>query len=182
MALPADFSKIYGSTATGGLTPISDVNYAKGWEYVGANPPTKNDFSYLQNMSDQKSKWLYDYLVLSSNAASRKVGNASGNIPDMSLFASSVAALASAQKFPTGLIIQCGKLNAGVNPSSSYGMTFPMAFNSIISVIVTLNVTGGSGQPTVSATNVTNTRFDIAVSPGSSYGSSVDAYYMAMGY
>lgn len=59
MALPEDFSKIYGSTATGGLTPISDVNYAKGWEFVGANPPTKNDFSYLQNLSDQKSQWLY---------------------------------------------------------------------------------------------------------------------------
>ena len=59
MALPADFNKIYGSTATGGLTPISDVNYAKGWEFVGANPPTKNDFSYLQNLSDIKSQWLY---------------------------------------------------------------------------------------------------------------------------
>lgn len=60
MALPADFSKIFGSTATGGLTPIGDVNYAKGWEFVGSNPPTKNDFSYLQNLSDQKAKWLYD--------------------------------------------------------------------------------------------------------------------------
>lgn len=59
MALPADFSKIYGSTATGGLTPISDVDYAKGWEFVGSNPPTKNDFSYLQNLSDLKSQWLY---------------------------------------------------------------------------------------------------------------------------
>lgn len=59
MALPADFSKIYGSAATGGLTPIGDVNYAKGWESVGSNPPTKNDFSYLQNLSDLKSKWLY---------------------------------------------------------------------------------------------------------------------------
>lgn len=59
MALPADFSKIYGSAATGGLTPISDVNYAKGWEFIGATPPTKNDFSYLQNLSDLKSQWLY---------------------------------------------------------------------------------------------------------------------------
>ena len=59
MALPSDFSKIFGSTATGGLTPISDVNYAKGWEFVGSNPPTKNDFSYLQNLSDLKSQWLY---------------------------------------------------------------------------------------------------------------------------
>ncbi len=59
MALPEDFNKIYGSTATGGLTPISDVDYAKGWEFVGSNPPTKNDFSYLQNLSDLKSQWLY---------------------------------------------------------------------------------------------------------------------------
>ena len=59
MALPEDFNKIYGSTATGGLTPISNVNYAKGWEFVGSNPPTKNDFSYLQNLSDLKSQWLY---------------------------------------------------------------------------------------------------------------------------
>ena len=67
MALPADFSKIYGSTATGGLTPISDVNYAKGWEFVGSNPPTKNDFSYLQNLSDLKSQWLYSNKLQRTN-------------------------------------------------------------------------------------------------------------------
>ena len=67
MALPADFSKIFGSTATGGLTPISDVNYAKGWEFVGANPPTKNDFSYLQNLSDLKSQWLYSNKLQRAN-------------------------------------------------------------------------------------------------------------------
>ena len=67
MALPADFSKIFGSTATGGLTPISDVNYAKGWEFVGSNPPTKNDFSYLQNFSDLKSQWLYSNKLQRAN-------------------------------------------------------------------------------------------------------------------
>ena len=67
MALPADFSKIFGSTATGGLTPISDVNYAKGWEFVGSNPPTKNDFSYLQNLSDLKSQWLYSNKLQRAN-------------------------------------------------------------------------------------------------------------------
>lgn len=60
MALPDDFNKIFGSTATGGITPINDVNYAKGWEFVGANPPTKNDFTYLQYMGDVKSQWLYN--------------------------------------------------------------------------------------------------------------------------
>lgn len=60
MVLPDDFNKIFGSTATGGITPINDVNYAKGWEFAGANPPTKNDFSYLQNLSDLKSQWLFN--------------------------------------------------------------------------------------------------------------------------
>lgn len=67
MALPEDFNKIFGSTATGGLTPIGDVNYAKGWEFVGANPPTKNDFSYLQNLSDLKSQWLYSNKLQRAN-------------------------------------------------------------------------------------------------------------------
>lgn len=67
MALPADFNKIYGSTATGGLTPISDIDYAKGWEFVGSNPPTKNDFSYLQNLSDLKSQWLYSNKLQRAN-------------------------------------------------------------------------------------------------------------------
>lgn len=60
MSLPDDFNKIFGSTATGGLTPINDVNYAKGWEFVGSNPPTKNDFTYLQNLTDQRLLWLYE--------------------------------------------------------------------------------------------------------------------------
>ena len=68
MALPADFSKIFGSTATGGLTPIGDVNYAKGWEFVGSNPPTKNDFSYLQHVSDLKSQYLYKVIGGDSGA------------------------------------------------------------------------------------------------------------------
>lgn len=42
--------------------------------------------------------------------------------------------------------------------------------------------TGAAGQPTVSATNVHNTGFNITVSPGSGYGASSDAYYIAMGY
>lgn len=115
-------------------------------------------------------------------AAKRNVGTGANQIPDMSLFASSNTATAAAQKFPSGLILQCGQLNGSPNASSTYGMTFPMTFSRVLAVVVTLNVTGASGQPTVSATNIHNTGFDITVSPGSGYGSSADAYYIAMGY
>ncbi|EFL9517173.1 phage tail protein [Escherichia coli] len=124
---------------------------------------------------------VIQYLGL-GEAAKRNVGTGANQIPDMSLFASSNTATAAAQKFPSGLILQCGQLNGSPNVSSTYGMRFPMTFSRVLAVTVTLNVTGASGQPTVSATNVHNTGFDITVSPGSVYGASSDAYYIAMGY
>ncbi|MXH16074.1 phage tail protein [Escherichia coli] len=135
----------------------------------------------LTNLSGKDVAGLLTYLGL-GEAAKRNVGTGANQIPDMSLFASINTVTAAAQKFPSGLILQCGQLNGAPNVSSTYGMTFPMTFSRVLAVTVTLNVTGASGQPTVSATNVHNTGFDITVSPGSGYGSSADAYYIAMGY
>ncbi|EHQ8960593.1 hypothetical protein KI086_002548 [Escherichia coli] len=139
----------------------------------------KNPFGDIK--SDGTVKTALENLGL-GEAAKRNVGTGANQIPDMSLFASINTVTAAAQKFPSGLILQCGQLNGAPNVSSTYGMRFPMTFSRVIAVVVTLNVTGAAGQPTVSATNVHNTGFDITVSPGSGYGSSADAYYIAMGY
>ncbi|WP_106661646.1 gp53-like domain-containing protein [Escherichia coli] len=139
----------------------------------------KNPFGDIK--SDGTVKTALENLGL-GEAAKRNVGTGANQIPDMSLFESSNTATAAAQKFPSGLILQCGQLNGSPNVSSTYGMRFPMAFSRVLAVVVTLNVTGAAGQPTVSATNVHNTGFDITVSPGSGYGASADAYYIAMGY
>ncbi|EKG1432812.1 hypothetical protein OW620_003369 [Escherichia coli] len=139
----------------------------------------KNPFGDIK--SDGTVQTALENLGL-GEAAKRNVGTGANQIPDMSLFASSNTATAAAQKFPSGLILQCGQLNGSPNVSSTYGMRFPMTFSRVLAVTVTLNVTGASGQPTVSATNVHNTGFNITVSPGSGYGSSADAYYIAMGY
>ncbi|MDY9686805.1 phage tail protein [Escherichia coli] len=139
----------------------------------------KNPFGDIK--SDGTVKTALENLGL-REAAKRDVGTGANQIPDMSLFASINTVTAAAQKFPSGLILQCGQLNGAPNVSSTYGMRFPMTFSRVIAVVVTLNVTGAAGQPTVSATNVQNTGFDITVSPGSGYGSSADAYYIAMGY
>ncbi|EFO4468051.1 phage tail protein [Escherichia coli] len=135
----------------------------------------------LTHLSGKDVAGLLAYLGL-GEAAKRNVGTGANQIPDMSLFASINTVTAAAQKFPSGLILQCGQLNGAPNVSSTYGMRFPMTFSRVIAVVVTLNVTGAAGQPTVSATSVQNTGFNITVSPGSGYGSSADAYYIAMGY
>lgn len=139
----------------------------------------KNPFGDIK--SDGTVKTAPENLGL-GEAAKRNVGTGANQIPDMSLFASINTVTAAAQKFPSGLILQCGQLNGAPNVSSTYGMRFPMTFSRVIAVVVTLNVTGAAGQPTVSATSVQNTGFNITVSPGSGYGSSADAYYIAMGY
>ena len=126
MSLPADFSKIFGSTATGGLTPISDVNYAKGWEFVGSNPPTKNDFSYLQNLSDLKAQWLYNNKLQRTDPF--------GDIKSDG--AASVAAALSNlgfgngtgwTKLPDGTVIQRGY----VSGYSDYTVTLPVPYASL---------------------------------------------------
>ncbi|ENZ4659622.1 TPA: hypothetical protein ACNCIX_003709, partial [Escherichia coli] len=129
----------------------------------------KNPFGDIK--SDGTVKTALENLGL-GEAAKRNVGTGANQIPDMSLFASSNTATAAAQKFPSGLILQCGQLNGSPNVSSTYGMRFPMTFSRVLAVTVTLNVTGAAGQPTVSATNVHNTGFNITVSPGSGYGAS----------
>ena len=147
MALPEDFSKIFGSTATGGLTPIGDVNYAKGWEFVGSNPPTKNDFSYLQNLSDLKSQWLYANKLQRANpfgdikadggaaiatalsnlglgeAAKRNVGTGGNQIPDMVSFASGSGWF----RLPSGYIVQFGTFRGNTDRviSGSFPIPFP---------------------------------------------------------
>lgn len=137
MSLPADFSKIFGSTATGGLTPISDVNYAKGWEFVGANPPTKNDFSYLQNLSDLKSQWLY------SNKLKRT--DPFGDIKSDGTAQTALANLGFGQSveregyliWPGGLIMQWGTLTGD---QGNLGAGYPIAFKErVFQVLLSLN-------------------------------------------
>lgn len=54
-----DFTRQFGSAKVD-LTPVSNTNYIQGWDFVGSTPPTKNDFTYLQNLADQRSIWLFE--------------------------------------------------------------------------------------------------------------------------
>lgn len=204
MALPEDFSKIYGSTATGGLTPISNVDYAKGWEFVGSNPPTKNDFSYLQNLSDLKSQWLYLNKLQRENpfgdikadgtvntalsnlglgeAAKRNVGAGANQIPDMNSFTSGSSTTADWYKLPGGLLIQSGIAAVGYI-GSPFTIGLPVAFSSANYRIVASydNARAGaiygfamSAVPSTASAFTINSSSTVSVGP-------VYAYWIAIG-
>lgn len=55
-----DFNKIWASTSP--LTPyeFSDSNYQQGWNFIGATPPARQMWDFLQKRNDEKSQWLYN--------------------------------------------------------------------------------------------------------------------------
>lgn len=55
-----DFDKIWASTSP--LTPyaFSDSNYKQGWNFVGATPPARQMWDFLQKQNDEKTQWLYN--------------------------------------------------------------------------------------------------------------------------
>ena len=180
MALPADFSKIFGSTATGGLTPIGDVNYAKGWEFVGSNPPTKNDFSYLQNLSDQKSQWLY------SNKLQRE--NPFGDIKSDGASAVKTALenlgfgerLLEADGYfelPGGLLLQWGH---GSVQATNATVSFKKPFNVTPFIVLPHKITADHRY--VTSVNYTQTGFSLYGWSGNGTANNIDSYtYLALG-
>ena len=197
MALPADFSKIFGSTATGGLTPISDVNYAKGWEFVGSNPPTKNDFSYLQNLSDLKSQWLYSNKLQRANPFGdiKSDGTVQAALGNLGLLDLVLAGVGGGSLGPTGyaeiplvisgakkiLLLCWGLGSTGSNGSftQSFAKTFPTA---VLCKLVTNSAsTTPSGFAGVSTTLSTISIYS-STADGTPSSSGVVYNYLAIGY
>lgn len=74
----ADFTKIWASTSP--LTPYSftDSNYQEGWNFVGATPPARQMWDYIQKQNDEKLKYIVDnFLPLSGGTMTGSI-NTSG--------------------------------------------------------------------------------------------------------
>ena len=197
MALPADFNKIYGSTATGGLTPISDVNYAKGWEFVGSNPPTKNDFSYLQNLSDLKSQWLYSNKLQRANPFGdiKSDGTVQAALGNLGLLDLVLAGVGGGSLGPTGyaeiplvisgakktLLLCWGIGSTGSNGSftQSFAKTFPTAV--LCKLVTNSATTTPSGFAGVSTTLSTISIYS-STADGTPSSSGVVYNNLAIGY
>lgn len=60
---PADFNKIWASTSP--LTPysFSTSQYKEGWNFVGATPPSRQMWDFIQKNNDEKMQYLLNNLV-----------------------------------------------------------------------------------------------------------------------
>lgn len=58
-----DFNKVWASTSP--LTPyeFSETNYKEGWNFVGATPPARQMWDYLQKLTDEKIQYIYNNMI-----------------------------------------------------------------------------------------------------------------------
>lgn len=55
------FGKRWASS--GPVTPASDQQAALGWDYIGSDPPTVQQFNAVQQQLDEKDNWLFGQLA-----------------------------------------------------------------------------------------------------------------------
>lgn len=55
-----DFETIWGTT--GGVWPVDEKDYRRGWAYIGDTPPAVEQFNQYQQLVDQRMAWLFRQL------------------------------------------------------------------------------------------------------------------------
>ncbi len=133
----------------------------------------------LTHLSGKDVAGLLAYLGL-GEAAKRNVGTGSGQIPDMSSFASALS-LSGYQKLPSGLIIQWGAAVAGIGSTGGTGnvVSFPVAFPRYCAQIITSYDNGSSSIIAGAAGNQTTTQFLLRCG---ATGGSYNFRWLAVGY
>lgn len=58
-----DFSKIWASSSP--LTPyeFSENDYKAGWNFIGATPPSRQMWDFLQKLTDEKIQYIYNNMI-----------------------------------------------------------------------------------------------------------------------
>ena len=137
----------------------------------------KNPFGDIK--ADGTVKTALENLGL-GEAAKRNVGTGSGQIPDMSSFASALAS-SGYQKLPSGLIIQWGAAVAGIGSTGGTGnvVSFPVAFPRYCAQIITSYDNGSSSIIAGAAGNQTTTQFLLRCG---ATGGSYNFRWLAVGY
>lgn len=140
------------------LTPISDPNQNDGWSYLGATPPTADEFDYWFNLTENKAKWLEEEVTRTpSETATAMIEVATQAETDsgtddaravtpkklragvsLSLTSNGYIALPS---WLGGIIFQWGRVNT---TSGEGSVIFPISYTSSVYTVVATDITSGS--------------------------------------
>lgn len=147
----ADFEKLWGATGT--TEPITQDQYQLGWSYIGALPPAVEQFNKVQQLEDEKVKWLYTQIktyaaahgiplnALTTDALGLSLTHALSSVTTPPQFDNdtSIATTAFVQRalgnFPSEAIVSAditltaahaGKLIVG-NSATAFTVTLPLA-------------------------------------------------------
>ncbi|KAA0179508.1 hypothetical protein FX016_18330 [Cupriavidus gilardii] len=134
----------------GALEVIDDNQYKQGWAYIGATPPSVEQFNKVQQLSDQKAAWLFRQVMALAAEAGVSVTEDSVNA-----LSGSVSALIEMAK---------GRL-IGVKVFSTPGTTTYTPTEGTKSVVVEVQGGGGAGGGSQATTAST-----VSVCPGGNAG------------
>lgn len=161
----------------GTVEVIDESQWRAGWAFIGATPPSVEQFNKVQRINDQKAEWLYQQMlaVMQTAGETPTVGDLTSLRDSINTnLSNKFPALLSAngwQKLSSGLILQWG----GVTGFSSYTVNFPIAFPNNSLVLFGIN-NGTAGTISCTTAYIDNTKFGLWLS---SVGS---AYWFAIGY
>lgn len=166
----------------------NDPNFATTMTNALAGKQPKD--STLTALSGKDVAGILTYLGLGNlpvfgTAASKDVGTGAGQIPDMSLYASSITATSGWYKMPNGIIVQYGYTTTAAGNVVSTPVTFPIPFpNACIGVLPVINLAATISPDALSAYfgNATKTGFDLVVDTSSSTPGGRTSYWEAKGY
>lgn len=157
MAHPKPDFTVKWATDNEPLTPIADVDQNAGWGYLGATPPTADEFDYMFNLFENRDKWLEERVTNSpsetdtamveiATQAETNAGTDDARVvtPKKLRFGFSAnLAQRGYITFPSwlgGLIIQWGRDNGNGTDVTTFN--FPLAFPTEVFTMVATDLKG----------------------------------------
>lgn len=165
----------YKWAQTGTVEAIDDAQYKAGWSFIGATPPSVEQFNKVHQVQDEKSNWLYQQLLAVMTAAGE-----TPTVGDLTSLRDAINVNLDArftvlmqvngwQRLSSGLILQWG----AVTGFASYTINFPIAYpTNPFFMLASNNGTAGTISATTSYIN--NSSFGLYMSAsGSAYWFSI---------
>ncbi|MDT3454616.1 hypothetical protein ROV80_05075 [Stenotrophomonas pavanii] len=139
----------------GAAEPITDSQWQAGWSFIGATPPSVEQFNKLQQMSDQKAAWLFLQLKILAESAGLVLAS-----DEHDSLLRSIKAVATGRLLRTSVFTKVGStqyvsIDGGPAVTQGASVFNPLAESGFVEVEVQGAGGGGGGVAATSSTTVT---------------------------